>query len=150
MPNVRYAISMKFAKAGHSAYFMRLDPGDDIARCVEQLCANKNILNATITGIGSVVNPVLAHYRIDRQQYREETLEGIYEVTNLSGNVAIADGHPFAHLHVAISDEQMRAFGGHLVSGAVSATAELLLTAFPTAYEKRMNPEIGLRVWDLR
>ncbi len=139
---------MKYNQIEADVYIIRLDPGDAIVELVEQFCRDHNIQNATVTGIGSVEGLVLAHYRIDRQKFSERSMDGIFEIASLQGNVSLFEGQPLAHFHVVVSDESMQAFAGHLVRGTCSATAELILQRLSSSFTKRSNPKIGLKIWD--
>jgi uncharacterized protein len=99
--------------------------------------------------LGSVENPVLAHYRVDTKRYNEKKFDGIFEVTNMTGTVGIADGEPMVHLHATLSDENMQALAGHLAGGITSATLEVTIQTFPTTFQKVHNEEIGLKLFDL-
>jgi uncharacterized protein len=139
---------MKYARLNDNTSALRLEPGDDIHAVLQDFCAENTIDNAAIQGIGSIESPTLAHYSIHTKQFTDQTLEGIYEITSLLGNIALLDGHPFAHLHVTISDEHMMTRGGHLVKGVCSATLELFITSYPAHHTKSQNDHIGLKVWD--
>jgi predicted DNA-binding protein with PD1-like motif len=139
---------MTSAKAGDS-YIIRLDPGDDILKSIGAACREHDIQNAEITGIGSVETPTLAHYRKDTQHFTEKTLEGIYEIISLLGNVGLVDGQPTAHCHVTISDAQMQPWAGHLKAGVCSATVELVVRQLDSAYSKAHDDAIGLKLWQL-
>ena len=128
---------------------LRLERGEDIHEQLTTFCNDQQIINATITGIGSIENPTLAHYFVDTKKYSEKELPGVFEVTGLLGNVALFEEKPLLHLHITISDEQMRALAGHLVRGTVSATLEIHLISYPSAYEKKHDEEIGLNLFDL-
>ena len=139
---------MTVAKSGN-LYLMRLDPGDDIPETIQAWCQGQKILNGVISGIGSIENPVLAHYRRDAKRFSQRKLAGIYEITSLNGNVGQVDGGlPLVHLHVSLANEQMSAFGGHLVSGDCSATAELVIEPLTTDFRKNFDESAGLKIWD--
>lgn len=139
---------MKVAKSG-DVYLMRLEPGEDFLQTLQQWCHGQHIVNAEVSGIGSIEDPTLAHYRRDHKQFSERKLSGIFEVTSLTGNIGLVDGEePLVHVHVALADPLMQAFGGHLVSGVCSATAELIIRPLPTQFRKNFNEVIGLKVWD--
>ncbi|HWY79171.1 MAG TPA: hypothetical protein VNW29_02330 [Candidatus Sulfotelmatobacter sp.] len=46
-------------------------------------------LLVSIAGIGSVDDPILAHYRVDTKKYSEKQLTGIFETASLLGTVAM-------------------------------------------------------------
>ena len=140
---------MFYSKMSSKKYLIRLLKGEEIVASIKKFCEELNIKNAEISAIGSVESPTLAHYRVDTKKYKEKTLKGIFELTSLIGSVAISEGEPLVHVHVTISDDEMRAFGGHLVKGVVSATVEVFLESFESKYTKSHDKEIGLKLWNL-
>jgi len=139
---------MVSGKINGAVYALRLEPGDDIHTAIQDFCAGQNITNAVISGLGSVESPTLAHYSMPAKQFTDRQLAGVFEVTNLTGNIALQNGRPFAHLHVTIAGPDFAALGGHLVKGACSATLELILEAHPTRFRKTPNDAVGLAIWD--
>lgn len=140
---------MYYSKVDSNKYLIRLLRGEEINERVKKFCQKIDIKNASVSGIGSIENPTLAHYRVDTKKYKEKTLNGIFELTSLIGTVGVFEDEPFVHVHVNLSDEEMRAFGGHLVNGMVSATVEIVLTVFSSEQTKSFDKEIGLKLWDL-
>jgi len=143
---------MKYAPLNdhvYPSYVLRLELGEDIHDTIQKFCAEQDISNASIEGIGSVQTPTLAHYSIQTKQFTDKRLDGIYEVTSLLGNVARVEGQPFTHLHITVAGPDMRVYGGHLVKGECSATLELILKSFPSEHAKIQDDAIGLKVWDL-
>jgi uncharacterized protein len=139
---------LKAARAGQDV-IVRLEPGDDILLSLAAICADYDIKNAEVSGIGSVDSPTLAHYRRDTKHFTERTFVGIYEIVSLLGNVALVEGRPVAHCHVTIADEAMTAMAGHLVRGACSATVELIIRPLDGAFTKTLDESIGLKLWQL-
>ena len=139
---------MKYKQLTEKRAVLRLDPGDDFHKSIEKIFHDLHWDSGLIWGLGSVENPVLAHYKITRKQYTEMPMIGIFEVASLNGTVAQANKQLSIHLHVVISDEQMRAFGGHLVKGKCSATAELVIFKSAETLNKKLSDESGLKVWD--
>jgi predicted DNA-binding protein with PD1-like motif len=139
---------MKFATLTDNKFAVRLDPGDDVHQTIQQFCLDQSIKNAAVQGIGSVDSPTLGFYSMATKQFTDKVLTGIHEVTNLSGNISMVDGQPFAHLHATVCNDQMQAFGGHLIKAKCSATLELIVSAYPTEFTKSMNEEVGLKIWD--
>lgn len=83
------------------------------------------------------------------KKYTEKKLKGIYEVTNATGTVGAFEGKPLVHIHASLSDEKMIGLGGHLVKAVVSATLEVVLQTFDKKVDKKFNPGIGLKLFDL-
>jgi len=139
---------MKYGQLDGHTYAVRLELGEDVHEQIQRVCTEQRIDNATISGIGSLDSPTLAHYSVKTRRFTNKDLSGIYEVTALLGNVGLADGQPLAHLHVTLSDPDMQVHGGHLVKGECSATLELVITAYPSHHRKSHDDTSGLSVWD--
>jgi uncharacterized protein len=140
---------MTFGKLDDKTYLIRLSKGEDVLETIKAFCNEHEIKNALVSALGSLENPTLAHYRMDTKKYSEKKLDGVFELTNLTGNIGILNDDIVLHFHVTIADVDMQAFGGHLVQGNASATIELTLTTYPTTYSKRFNEEVGLKLWEL-
>lgn len=139
---------MTYGNLDDHTFAVRLELGEDVHEHIQQFCRDQGVNNAAVTALGSLDSPTLAHYSVKTKQFTDKRLDGIFEVTSLLGNVALVDGQPFAHLHVTLSDEHMRTFGGHLVKGACSATLELVIQSYPSDYSKTPDETVGLTVWD--
>ena len=140
---------MRYSKVNKFVYLIRLEKGEEVIDSITKFCEKLNISNASFIGLGSVENPVLAHYNVNIKKYSEKELKGIFELTNITGNVAVFEKKPLVHSHVTLSNEKMQAWGGHLVKGAVSATVEVILQVLDAACEKKQDDAIGLKLWDL-
>ncbi len=140
---------MQFSKVSEEKYLIRLELGEQINESLKKFCQKMEIENGSVSAIGSVKDPVLAHYRVDSKKYSEKTLKGIFEIASMTGNIGLFEGKPLIHIHVVVSDESMQAFAGHLVDAQVSATLEILLIKFNTKLTKSFNEQIGLKLYDL-
>ncbi len=140
---------MFYSKVSSHTYLIRLVKGEEVNNSIKKFCIDRKIDNGSLTALGSVENPTLAHYRVDTKKYTEKKLKGIFEITNLTGTVGLVQNEPLVHTHVTLSDEDMNALGGHLVEAIVSATVELLVTQFDTYHEKKFDEEIGLKLFEL-
>lgn len=140
---------MKVGQISETKYLLRLERGEEVIATLTAFCEKHEIKNAWITGLGSIDNPTLAHYKVDDKKYSEKQLSGVFEVTNFTGNIALFEDKPLLHPHITLGDEQMQAFSGHLVRGTVSATMEVMITVLPTTFTKSMSEEIGLKLFDL-
>ena len=105
---------MYYSESGSGMFILRLEKGEEVVTSIHKFCRKLGIKNALINGIGSLENPKLAHYTVDKKKYNEETKEGIFELTGMMGNVAIFQGEQLVHVHVTISDNKMNAYGGIL------------------------------------
>ena len=138
---------MTFGQVQENQFIIRLERGEEVLSVLKTFCQDHGIKNASVSGIGSMESPMLAHYKVDTKKYSEKELAGVYEVTSLLGTVALFEGQPLLHLHITLGDETMQAFAGHLVKGPVSATLEVIITVLPSAFEKEHDEKIGLKLY---
>jgi predicted DNA-binding protein with PD1-like motif len=101
---------------------LRLLPGDDPKRELEQLVKARHLEGAVVLGCaGSLTRAVIRF--ADRND--STTLDEKLEIVSLGGTIA-ADGA--SHLHVSVSTKDGRTLGGHLKEGSlVYTTAEITL-----------------------
>ena len=132
-------------------YILRLEPQELIH---EQLCAfatEHNIHGAWLQGLGAVSKVELAHYPLAEKRYNTKVFEEEFEVSNLTGNIALVSGIPFAHIHITLGRADYSALAGHLVSGTVGASLELRVQPLcETLTRSSINdPQTNLRLLEL-
>lgn len=99
---------------------VRLLPGADLRRALEDRAASERESAFVVCGIGSLQEAKIRYAGAQT----ETTIAGPLEVLTLSGSLS-ASG---AHLHVSVSDAAGRVYGGHLCYGSiVRTTAEVAL-----------------------
>ena len=130
-------------------YFVRLLRGEEVIACLTSLAEKEKIQSGFLFGLGAVSNPKLGYYDLNSKEYQSETFEGEFEIVNLTGNISQLDGKPLIHAHMTISDEECRAFGGHLFSAQIHATGEITILDFGLPVSRKLDQEIGLKLLDL-
>ena len=83
------------------------------------------------------------------KKYSDKTIKKSLEVLSLSGNVTQLGEKEFVHAHIVLSDEEIRAFGGHLKEATVSVTAEIILRTVNGKIKREKDIETGLNLWSL-
>ncbi|MEJ2765553.1 PPC domain-containing DNA-binding protein [Photobacterium sp. MCCC 1A19761] len=67
-------------------------------------------------------------------------LDGPLEILTLSGTLT----PKHAHLHISVADQAGRVYGGHLVEGRVSYTAEVCLASYENlVFQREFDPQTG-------
>ena len=104
---------------------LRLQPGDDLRRSLEQAAAARGWDAAfVIAGIGSL-RPVAIRFAGAQEA---TVIDADVEMLSLSGSLSRTG----AHLHTAVSDAAGQVLGGHVAYGCiVRTTAEVLLVLLP-------------------
>lgn len=132
-----------------NVYVVRLDVDDEIMTSLTDLCNKENIRSATVQGLGAVNDVTVGYYSLEEQRYFPKTFNQQFEMIALNGNITRKDGEPYLHLHIALSDENYRFFGGHLNSAVISITAEIYVTVLNGEVNRRVNPETNLNIFDI-
>ena len=128
---------------------LRLENGDEIMNSITKIAVKENINLASITGIGAVNNVEIGLFDFKSKQYKKDRLDGEYELTSLLGNISMKDRKQFVHIHVNISDQNYKVFGGHLFSANITATGEIIIKVLETNVNRKYDENIGLYLWDL-
>ncbi len=107
--------------SGMEVHVLRLRPGDDVMLVLRGYVTQRGIQAAAILSAVGSLTRVNLRYAGRKDGTR---LEGKHEVVALSGTLD-AQG---AHVHAAVSDENGRTVGGHLMDGnIVYTTLEVVL-----------------------
>jgi predicted DNA-binding protein with PD1-like motif len=105
----------------------RIFEDEDLMAAIKKRAEESGVKTGAFIVIGSLKNAVLGYYRNGKYEYVQ--LDGPLEIASGLGNIAVGEnGEVMIHVHVVVSDEKCRAFGGHLVKDShVGATAELVI-----------------------
>ena len=126
-----------------------LENGEEVMDSIYKIVDKEDILFGWINGIGAMENITLGSYNSQKKGYIKRNLSGEFELTSLIGNISTKEGNPFVHIHVNLSDEECNAYGGHLFSGTITATCEMIIMISQNKLLRKMNDHIGLHLWDL-
>ncbi len=128
---------------------VRLDVGDEIVESLTQLCIAEGIKSATVQGLGAVNDVSVGYYSLEEKKYFPEVFKKQFEMIALNGNITRKDDMPYLHLHIALSDENYKFYGGHLNYAVISITAEIYVNILDCNINRRVNPETGLNILDI-
>jgi len=139
---------MRHVRLGDS-YLVRLDTDEEVVGAITRFAAEEKIDAGSLTGIGAVRDIVLGYFDRSAREYLRQTLTGEWEILSLSGNLALKDGRPFAHLHVTLGGREFQTLGGHLFEARVGATVELVVRPLPGYQLRTLDDATGLYLLDL-
>ncbi len=137
------------SKQVKNVVFVRLERGEEIISQLEIVVKKYGIKLAKISGIGACDQVYLGIYNADRNGYIKKTFNGKFEVTSLIGNISEMNSEPYFHLHITLGDENMQVIGGHLYSGRIIATAEIIIEIYEGQIERFFDEETGLNLWQI-
>lgn len=130
---------------GQRSFIVVLDRGDEIKECLGRFAAAERLTAAQVTAIGAFERAVLLFYLWETKDYERIEVPEATEVVSLNGDIVL-DEHdkPYLHLHALLGRRDGSTVGGHLDSGVVRPTLEVMVTESPAHLRRRHDPESGL------
>jgi predicted DNA-binding protein with PD1-like motif len=126
-------------------YVVSVPPNGDIVRSLAAFVEERGIGSGCLIGIGAVKSLRVAHYLVPRKKYTEHKFKKPLELTNITGVIAAQK----VHIHISVSNQLFRSYGGHLVSAVVSSACEVIVFETEEAIGRKMSDEVGLELLDL-
>jgi predicted DNA-binding protein with PD1-like motif len=145
---------MDYKKYGETLY-IRGDRGDEIIRCVLEVCRKEGIQSATFGGIGGCSEARIQTFIPEQGAFETQTLRGMLELVSLTGSVVTDDKDEYYHhTHAAFSykeGDRHCVAAGHIKSITVLYTAEIeLRPVVGGRIMRKYDPETGTGFWDMR
>jgi hypothetical protein len=134
---------------GRREWAVIFDPDDEVMRSLKQFATDEHLAAAHFTGIGAFAEVTVAWFDLQKQAYQPIRIAEQVEVLSLIGDVAESKGKPSVHAHICVAKRDGSAHGGHLQSGQVRPTLELIVIESPAHLRKTFRPEFGLPLIDL-
>ena len=130
---------------GQRTFVVVLESGEEAMECLQSFARAQRISAAQITGIGAFEHVVLKYFDWNSKQYLSNRVDEQVEVASLIGDVALApSGEPSLHIHLVVGRRDGSALAGHLGSGRVRPTLEVVVTEAPAHLHKVKDPASGL------
>jgi uncharacterized protein len=139
---------MKFKKLDRD-YLITVDMGEEFPASLLRFAETESVASAYFQGIGALRDVELGYYWLDRKEYKRQKFPEIVELISCAGNLALREGIPFVHAHVALGREDYSVFGGHLFQAIVAVTVEIVMRPFPEAVSRNYDARAGLFLLDL-
>ncbi|HEX4342651.1 MAG TPA: PPC domain-containing DNA-binding protein [Verrucomicrobiae bacterium] len=125
------------------------ETGDEAMAGLRQVAIEHGITAATFSAIGAFEHVTLGYFSFQKNDYKHIPVIEQVEVLSLLGDVALEDGSPQIHAHVVVGKSDGTAHGGHLISGVVRPTLEVILTESPAHLVRKHDPVTGLALIEL-
>jgi uncharacterized protein len=131
------------------AFILVLETGDEAVSVIEEWANDEGVTAAGITAIGAFEASVLGFFEWESKEYLRIPVNQQAEVVSLIGDIALAEDRPKLHAHVVLGCRDGSARAGHLMSGYVRPTLEVVLTEAPAHLRRRTDPRTGLPLIEL-
>jgi predicted DNA-binding protein with PD1-like motif len=133
------------SKEEASLIFIRLFPGEDIYRELEQACQKHNVVTAVVlSGVGQLKQFELGYFK-EKGDYAPEEFKKPHELLSLAGNISIQEGKYNFHLHAVLGNQEKSVVGGHLIKGTVEVTNEIVLLKTSLKFKRKPEESTGLQ-----
>lgn len=132
-------------------YALVLDTGDEAMDEIFKFAVRERITAAQISGIGAFSEVVLRYFDWDRKEYQDLPVDEQVEVASLLGDIGedAEKGGPAVHVHLVVGRRDGSALAGHLKTGQVRPTLELIVTEAPSHLCRRKDPASGVNLLKL-
>jgi predicted DNA-binding protein with PD1-like motif len=139
----------RLSTATEPTWAVIFEPGEESVAGLTEWAAKQRIRAARLTGIGGFRDVELGFFDPKERNYRRIPVHEQVEVLSLLGDIAMGEEGPQVHAHVVVGLGDGSTRGGHLMSGQVWPTLEVLVSQVPTYLARRHDPATGLAVIDL-
>ena len=125
-----------------------LATGDEAMASLQTFAREHHLHASHFTAIGAFSHAVVGYFDWEKKDYQKIPITEQVEVLSLVGDISVGQDGPKIHGHVVLGKSDGTACGGHLLSGIVRPTLEIVLTETPAHLRRRFDPESGLALID--
>jgi predicted DNA-binding protein with PD1-like motif len=130
---------------GRRTFALILQSGDEAMACLQQFAIRERLAASQITAIGAMSGATLAFFDWESKTYQPIRVHEQVEVASLVGDIALGpDKAPSVHVHAVLGRRDGTAMAGHLQTGHVRPTLEIIVTESPAHLCKVRDKESGL------
>jgi Predicted DNA-binding protein with PD1-like DNA-binding motif len=122
------------------AHTFRLNPGQDLKRELLKYAQNQGLrASAIVSSVGSLETCLLRM----ASAAQNKSFPGPLEIVSLTGTLS-SEG---VHMHISVSDDEGRVWGGHLLDGCtIHTTAEIVLVELvELEFKREMDATTGYK-----
>ena len=129
-------------------YAVILYQGDEALSGLIEFAGQYQVTSAHFTAIGALSGATLGFFDPQRKMYKKILIDGQHEVIGMIGDIALYQGKPALHTHMAVGGPDGTTRAGHVLAAYVSPTLEVMVTVDPVTMQKRLDPTTDLTLID--
>jgi predicted DNA-binding protein with PD1-like motif len=133
---------------GARTFAIVCETGDEPIAALTAFATTQRLAASHFTAVGAFSTAVVAYFDWATKKYQNIPIDEQVEVLSMIGDIVEDRGAPKVHAHVVLGKSDGTAHGGHLVSGSVRPTLEIILSESPPHLRRRFDPESGLALID--
>ena len=132
---------MEVYRSGQDA-FLRLDPDEKLVQSLTGFAQTHQVEFATITsGVGMLNSFTMGFFCVTKNNYAVYDVAGIYDLSSISGNIALFESAPRPHVHIVANKPDFDTVSGHLIEAHTHITMEIGLRIFDKSDLKRTTQD---------
>lgn len=132
-------------QTGERTLALIMDAGDEVMEQLPRFADEHGIAAARFTAIGALSSATLGYFDLNRNDYEQIAVKEQTEVLIMAGDIALNDGKPKVHAHIVLGRRDGSTCGGHLLSGQVRPTLEVMLVESPRHLARTSTSVSGWR-----
>jgi uncharacterized protein len=136
--------SSEDAERAERTYAVVFREGDEAMEGLAKVAAEQGLSAARLTAIGAFRRATVAFFDLDTREYLPIEVDEQVEVLSLVGNVTLAGDEHKVHVHAVLGRRDGSTVGGHLLSGEVRPTLEVILVESPAHLRRHHDEKTGL------
>lgn len=127
-----------------------LDTGEEAFSALTRFAVEANISAASLTAIGAFETAIVGWFDFEKKSYKKIEVNEQCEVLSAIGDIATGDdGKASLHVHIVLGLSDGSTRGGHLLSGTVRPTLEVVVTETPLHLRRKKQAGLGIALIDL-
>lgn len=128
-----------------NGYVMVLQQNDSLFKHLEDIAVKEKISGANFTGMG-FVNITFGYFDQTKQTYLPASFNKV-ELASMHGSIAWKDGKSSIHAHGVVTGKDFKAYGGHILSAAVSTgSLEIMIVTHNKNFTRKRDEGLGADV----
>lgn len=132
------------AERAERTYAVVFRDGDEAMEGLAKVAAEQGLSAARLTAIGAFRRATVAFFDLDSREYLPIEVDEQVEVLSLVGNVTLSGDEHKVHVHAVLGRRDGSTVGGHLLSGEVRPTLEVILVESPAHLRRHHDEKTGL------
>ena len=139
-----------FEREGLKTYALVYEKGDEFMSELQRFAEQYTLAASHFSAIGAFSDAVVGFFDRKNMDYLKIPLKEQVEVLSLTGNITSSEEGYKIHAHAVLGKPDASALGGHILEAHIWPTLEVIVEESPKHLLRRMDPETGLPLLELR
>jgi hypothetical protein len=135
---------------GEQVHVVILDSGEEAFATLTRFANQTGISAASLSAIGAFERATVGWFDFASKSYKKIEVNEQCEVLSAIGDIAVGDdGNASLHIHIVLGLSDGSTRGGHLLTGMVRPTLEVVVTEVPAKLRRKKRADLGIALIDI-